>query len=130
MIRSNDSSIDEDYWYSNVTCQSDTRTIIPCQNIYFQKNTDVPLRSTRVVRRGWNLILETKNYKVISIGQPDQKYFDSIPKDWFGNCRDINLGLLYYPLLSNITLNQTIKIHISLVAAPHQINGTDTVTIQ
>ena len=72
----------------------------------------------------------TTNYKVISMGKPDDKYFDSIPKDWSSTCRDVNLGLLYYPRLSKINLNQSAKIHVSLAAPPHRINGNDTVSIQ
>ncbi|CAF4204298.1 unnamed protein product, partial [Rotaria sp. Silwood2] len=44
MIHSNNSSEDEDYWYSNATCSTDSGDKYPCQEIYFKKNTDLPLR--------------------------------------------------------------------------------------
>jgi hypothetical protein len=30
---------------------------------------------------------------MISIGKPNDKYFDSIPKDWPVDCRDADLGI-------------------------------------
>jgi hypothetical protein len=130
MIHSNDSSVDEDHWYSNITCQPDSGEIVPCQQIYLKKNTQIPLRFVEVVRRGWNLIQITTNYKVISVGKPDEKYFDSIPKNWSVACRDTNLGLLYYPQMTKINLTQNAEFHIYLAAPPHRVNGNDTVTIQ
>jgi hypothetical protein len=130
MLHSNDSSLDEDHWYSDVTCQLDSRESVPCQEIYFKKNTQIPLRYVEVVGRGSKPMQVTTNYQVISIGKPDEKYFDSIPKNWPDACQDFNLGLLYYPVFTKILLNQSSKIHISLTAPPHRINGNDTVTIQ
>jgi hypothetical protein len=65
MIHSNDSSIDEDYWYADVTCQVQTVQTYPCEQVYFKKNTQIPLRSTRIVRRGWNIVQETTAYTII-----------------------------------------------------------------
>jgi hypothetical protein len=48
----------------------------------------------------------TINYTIIAIGKPDEKYFDSMPKNWSIACRDLNLGLLYYPQRSKIDLNE------------------------
>ena len=81
----------------------------PCEEIYFKKNTDIPLRSTQVVRRGWNIIQVTTYYKIISIGKPDEKYFDSIPKNWSYICRDVMLGLFYYPQTTEIAFKS--KLH-------------------
>jgi hypothetical protein len=130
MIHSTDSSLNEDYWYANVTCQTDSGEVYPCEEIYFQKNTQIPLRFTQVIRRGWNVLQETTNYKIISMGKPDEKYFDSIPKNWTSVCRDVMLGLLYYPQTSKIDLNQNAKVDIWLITPPHRINGSDTVRIQ
>ncbi|CAF1203472.1 unnamed protein product [Adineta steineri] len=130
MKYSNDSSSNEDYWFANTTCQIYNGNFYPCQEIYFQKNTQIPLRSTRIVRRGWDIVQETTSYKVISMGKPDDKYFDSIPKDWYLTCRDVMLGFLYYPQTSKIDLNQSAKVEISLITPPHRINGNDTVSIQ
>ena len=130
MIHTNDSAVDEDLWYSNVSCQIAVREVVPCEEVYFKKDTEIPLRSVQVVRRGWDLVQVTTNYQVISIGQPDEKYFDSIPKNWSANCRDVNLALLYEPTLIKIILNQSSKIHLSLAAPPHRINGNDTVRIR
>jgi hypothetical protein len=130
MIHSTNSSLNEDYWYANVTCQTDRGEIYPCEEIYFQKNTQIPLRFTQVIRRGWDVLQVMTNYKIISMGKPEDKYFDSIPKNWTMTCRDVNLGLLYYPQSTNISLHQNVEIHIYLAAPPHQLNGTDTVRIQ
>jgi hypothetical protein len=130
MIHSTNSSLDEDYWYSNITCPVDGGEMYSCEEIYFKKNTDIPLRSTRVVRRGWTILQETINYKIISVGKPDEKYFDSIPKNWSIVCRDVMLGLFYYPQTSKIDLNQNAKVQIWLITPPHRINGNDTVRIQ
>jgi hypothetical protein len=50
--------------------------------------------------------------------------------NWSIACRDLNLGLLYYPQRSKIDLNQSTKVQIWLTTPPHRINGNDTVTIQ
>jgi hypothetical protein len=130
MIHSSSSSDDEDYWYSNVTCRVYTGETYPCEEIYFKKNTEIPLRSTRVTRIGWDVLQLKTNYQIISIGKPDEKYFDSIPKNWSLTCRDVMLGLLYYPQSTKIDLNQSVKVEIWLITPPHRINGNDTVVIQ
>ncbi|CAF0858110.1 unnamed protein product [Adineta steineri] len=130
MKYSNDSSRAEDYWFANTTCSVDSGELYPCQEIYFQKNTQIPLRSTAVIRRGWNVIQETTPYQIISVGEPIDKYFESIPKDWYLTCRDLNLGLYYNPQTSKIDLNQSVKVEIWLITPPHRINGNDTVRIQ
>ncbi len=86
MIHSNKDTGDEDYWYANETCQIYTSEIFPCQEIYFKKNTDIPLRSAEVVRRNWDLFHEITEYNLISIGKPDEKLFNG----WFhGTCDTI-----------------------------------------
>lgn len=45
-------------------------------------------------------------------------------------CRDVMLGLLYYPQSTKIVLNQTVEFPIWLSTPPHQINGNDTLHIQ
>ena len=49
----------------------------------FKKIQNIPLRLIRVIRRAEDYVRITTNFKVISMGKPDDKYFDSIPKDWF-----------------------------------------------
>jgi hypothetical protein len=67
---------------------------------------------------------------VISVGKPDEKYFDSIPKNWYDTCQDLNLELLYYPEAAEISLHQSAEFHMCLSAPPHRIYGNDTVRIQ
>ncbi|CAF1568640.1 unnamed protein product [Rotaria sordida] len=129
MLHSTDSSTDEDYWYSNVTCQVYGGAVYPCEEIYFIKNTQIPLRFTEVVRRGWFLVQLTTSYNVISMRKPDEKLFDSIPKTWPDSCRDYSLGLLYYPQRTKILVNEKAQVQVWLIAPPHRINGSDTVTI-
>jgi hypothetical protein len=130
MIHSTNSSEHEDYWYANVTCQVDGGESYPCEEIYFKKNTDIPLRFVQVVRRGWDIVQATTNYNIISMGKPDEKYFDSIPKNWSTTCRDVMLGLLYYPQSTKINLNENVEVQVWLITPPHRINGNDTVRIQ
>ncbi|CAF1105022.1 unnamed protein product [Adineta steineri] len=130
MIHSKNSSIDEDYWYANERCETGSGEIFPCQEIYFKKDTQIPLRFTEVVRHGLQVVQDVINYKVISMEKPDEKYFDLIPRNWSLNCQDVNLGLLYDPETTTIDLNQSADIQISLSAPPHQIYGNDTVRIQ
>ncbi|CAF3907654.1 unnamed protein product [Rotaria sp. Silwood1] len=130
MIHSNDSSLDEDYWYSNVRCRTDSGQTYPCQEIYFKKNTDIPLRLLEVRRTNWRVIQVTIDFTVISIGKPGDKYFNSIPKQWSRTCLDINLGVLYYPQTIKINLEESTEIQVWLRTPPHQINGNDTLTIQ
>lgn len=130
MIHSDDPSHSEDYWYSNATCQTDDGTSYPCEEIYFEKNTEVPLRFTQVLRRGWIVVQVVINYRIISMGKPDQKLFDSIPTKWALVCRDVLLGLYYNPQTAKIVLNQSSKVQVWLPTAPHRIDGNDTVSIQ
>ncbi|CAF4837272.1 unnamed protein product, partial [Rotaria sp. Silwood2] len=130
MIHSNNSSEDEDYWYSNATCSTDSGDKYPCQEIYFKKNTDLPLRLVEVQRSPFSAKRVITNFTIISIGKPDDKYFDSIPKDWYVACRDFDLGVLYDPTLIKLSVQQSAKVQVWLSAPPHEINGNDTVTIQ
>jgi hypothetical protein len=130
MIHSNDSSQDEDYWYANVKCEIESGDRYPCQEVYFKKNTEIPLRLTQVIYRGFRFIQTTINFKIISMGKPDEKYFDSIPKNWYDACEDLTLGVLYSPEVAKISLHKSAEIHVSLAAPPHRINGNDTVRIQ
>jgi hypothetical protein len=130
MIHSTNASQNEDYWYANTTCSVDSGETYPCQEIYFKKDTQIPLRLTQVIRRGWAVIQMTTNYKIISMDKPDDKLFDFIPKNWSVACQDVMLGLLYYPQTSKIDLNQNAKVQIWLIAPPHRINGNDTVVIE
>lgn len=130
MINGNDSSEDEDYWYTNEKCQIDSGEVYPCNEIYFKKNTDIPLRSTEVVRLGFITVRNIYNYQVISIGKPDDKYFDLIPTNWSIACLDVSLDVLYLPQTTKINVNHHEKIRVWLYTPPHRINGSDTVTIQ
>ncbi|CAF1333953.1 unnamed protein product [Didymodactylos carnosus] len=72
MIHSESSNTD-DYWYSNETCRCDDGKQYPCQEIYFKKNTDIPIKTVEVVRQGWNVVQRTTTYDIISIGDLDDK---------------------------------------------------------
>ena len=50
MIHSNDSSQMEDYWYANASCTTSTGETFPCEEIYFEKSTNIPSRSVEVRR--------------------------------------------------------------------------------
>ena len=128
MIHSNND--DEDHWYSNETCQVDGGESYPCEEIYFKKNTDIPLRFTQVLRRGWNVVQVVTNFGIKSIGKPDEKYFDSVPKNWSMTCRDVMLGLLIYSQTNKIELHQSVDVQIWLITPPHRINGNDTVVVE
>ncbi|CAF3000187.1 unnamed protein product [Rotaria sp. Silwood2] len=109
---SNHTQENEDYWYANEMCDVDPDQQHPCEEIYFIKNTDIPLRTTRIVRRGWIVLQETTKYRIISIGKPDDRLFDIIPKDWAYNCKDTSL------------------VQIWLISPPHRIYGNDTVIVE
>ncbi|CAF1371237.1 unnamed protein product [Rotaria sordida] len=130
MIHSNNSSKDEDCWYSNETCSTNTRDKYPCQEIYFKKNTDIPLRLAEVRRTPFSSNRVITNFTIISIGKPDDKYFDSISPDWYVNCRDADLGVSYNPTLIRLNVGESAKVQVWLSAPPHEINGNDTVNIQ
>lgn len=130
MIKSNKSSVYEDYWYSNATCHPQSPKPVPCEEIFFRKGTDIPVRSTQVISTPWEVEQFTTEYMMITVGKPDDKYFDPITKDWARSCQDVNLGLLYHPQSAKIDLNQSVKIQVSLPTPPHRIDGNDTVFIQ
>ncbi|CAF2855062.1 unnamed protein product [Rotaria sp. Silwood2] len=108
MIHSNNSSLDEDYWYTNEKCEIEDG----------------------IVYRGFRFIQTTINYNIISIGKPDDKYFNSIPKNWPTTCEDVDLGLSYYPQSATIKLNKSAEFHVSLSTPPHRIVGNGTVLVQ
>ncbi|CAF3604053.1 unnamed protein product [Rotaria sp. Silwood1] len=130
MIHSNISSNDEDYWYSKEICSTSTGNTYRCQEIYFKKNTDIPLRLAEVQHSPFSANRVITNFTIISIGKPDDEYFDSIPKEWYVACRDVDLGVLYDPTLIRLSVQQSAKVQVWLSAPPHEINGNDTVTIQ
>jgi hypothetical protein len=130
MIHSNNSSKDEDYWYSNEICFTDIGDKYSCQEIYFKKNTDIPVRLVEVQRSPFSSQRVITNFTIISIGKPDDKYFDSIPKEWYSSCRDFDLGILYDPTLIRLNVQESAKVQVWLSAPPHEINGNDTVAIQ
>ncbi len=72
----------------------------------------------------------TINYTVISIGKPDDKLFEKIPKNWIDNCTDLNLGLDFILPSPIIKLNKSAKVQIRLTSPPHQVQGNDTMTLQ
>lgn len=130
MIKSTDPTLTEDYWFANVTCQTDSGATYPCEEIYFKKNTEIPLRTTRVVRRGWDFLQITINYEVMSIGTLDRKFFNSIPKNWSLACRDVLLGLYFNPQTTKLAVGAKSDVQIWLPTAPHRIDGNDTMIIQ
>ena len=129
MIHSNKSSANEDYWYTNQTCQTDGGDIFPCQEIYFKKNTDIPMRYAEVVLVDTEVIRQTRNFTIYSTSKPSDKYFDSIPKKWYEDCRDGDLEVLYNPTEITLHKQQSIKVEIWLPAPLHEIHGNDTVVI-
>ncbi|CAF1263730.1 unnamed protein product [Adineta ricciae] len=130
MIHSTNSSVYEDYWYSNQTCHPEGPDDVPCEEIYFRKNTDIPVRFTQVIETPWEVRQFTTEYLVISVGEPDDKYFKSIPKDWAVTCRDVMLGVSYQPQTVKINLNESVNIEVWLPTPPHRINGSDIASIR
>ena len=128
MIHSNDSS--EDYWYSNETCSIDSGDQYPCQEIYFKKNTDIPNRFIQVRRAQWKVIRETIYFTILSVGKPDDKYFNSMPRDWFTRCRDDDLEVFYSPQAVTVYLQDNVDVQVWLRSPPHRIKGNDSVSIQ
>lgn len=43
--------------------------IYPCEEIYFQKYTDVPVLSTQINYDGWEIRQYTRTYLLISMGK-------------------------------------------------------------
>ena len=130
MIHSTNSSDTEDYWYSNEQCQPDSGEQRPCEQMFFKKNTDIPLRYIEVRRVGWDVVPVTTEYNVISVGEPDQKYFEGLPKNWSIACRDVNLGIFIYSQTTKIPVEKSDVVQVWLTAPPHRIDGNDTVTIR
>ena len=129
MIHSNKPSANEDYWYANQSCQTDSGGTFPCQEIFFQKNTNIPIRYSEIVLDETEIIRQIKNFTIYSTEKPGDKYFDSIPKNWPENCRDGDLEVSYNPNEITLRLKESIKVEIWLPAPPHQIHGNDTVII-
>lgn len=130
IIRSTNSSETEDHWYSPEKCRIDSGETFPCEEIYFKKNTDIPLRYIQVQRVVFDVIRIVTSYYVISIGKPDDKYFESFPTHWYNECRDDNLGLSADPQQVRIDLDESKNIQVWLRNTPHKINGNNTVMVQ
>ena len=130
MIHSTNSSDTEDYWHSNEQCELDSGEKFPCEEIFFKKNTDIPLRYTEIHRAGWKIVQLTTVYNVISVGEPDQKYFEGLPKNWSIACRDVNLGIFIYSQTTKIPVEKSDVVQIWLPTPPHRVDGNDTVTIR
>ncbi|CAF1441461.1 unnamed protein product [Adineta ricciae] len=129
MIYSTNASTNEDYWYSNETCRVDTGEVYRCQDIYFRKNTNIPIRYSEVVQVDSETIRRVQNYTIYSIERPSDAYFKSIPKNWSDICRDGDLGISYNPDHIKLKLNKTAKVEVWLPAPPHATQSNDTVVI-
>lgn len=130
MIHSNDSPRDEDYWYSSKTCVLYTQETVPCEEIFFKKNTDIPVRSTKTVEGVHGLHVKVTNYEVLSIGNINETIFKSMPTNWLIACRDLDLDIVYDRQSVILKLNQSVEIKVHLVTPPHSIDGNDTVIIE
>lgn len=126
----NHSKKDEDYWYSNVTCYDEMGDSDPCYQIYFKKNTVIPLRTTTLRIISHRPFFVTTEYQIISIGKPDDKYFANIPKNWFNECLDVNLKVKYSSNPISVAYHSATNVSVSLFTPPHRINGNDTVIIR
>ncbi|CAF1246722.1 unnamed protein product [Adineta ricciae] len=130
MIHSNQSKENEDYWYSDEKCRLSSGEMVPCQEIYFRRGTEIPLRTTRVDYNIVALVQKTTAYEILSIGEPDEKYFDSIPKNWTESCEDAKFGISYDGNSSYLYPGKTVLVQVWLRTAPHKVNGNDTLRIQ
>ncbi|UJR19682.1 hypothetical protein I4U23_022816 [Adineta vaga] len=131
MIHKTNSSKDEDHWYSEQNCTLEsTGETYPCEEIFFKKDTDIPLRYIFVEGTGFFALRVTINYKIISIGKPDDKLFETIPRNWMNNCTDLNLALDFILSSPIIKLNESAIVKIRLTSPPHRIDGNDTMTLQ
>ncbi|CAF5065725.1 unnamed protein product, partial [Rotaria magnacalcarata] len=131
MMHATNISIDEDYWYSEVNCSLQrTGEVYPCEEIFFKKNTDIPVRHTYFEGTGWYALRVIVNYKIISMGKPSDKLFAKIPENWMNNCTDLNLGLDFILPSPIIKVNESATVKIRLTSPPHRLDGNDTVTLQ
>ncbi|CAF2059266.1 unnamed protein product [Rotaria magnacalcarata] len=131
MMHATNISIDEDYWYSEVNCSLQrTGEVYPCEEIFFKKNTDIPVRHTYFEGTGWYTLRVIVNYKIISMGKPSDKLFAKIPENWMNNCTDLNLGLDFILPSPIIKVNESATVKIRLTSPPHRLDGNDTVTLQ
>ncbi|CAF4962438.1 unnamed protein product [Rotaria sp. Silwood1] len=113
MIHATNSSKDEDHWYSEDICTLKTGDEYPCEEIFFKKNTNIPLRYTFIEGHEFFAIRATINYKIISIGKPN-----------------LNLGLDYILPSSIINVNDSATVKIRLTSPPHRVTGNDTMILQ
>jgi hypothetical protein len=130
MIHSNTSVSNEDYWYSVNNCTLDSGESCPCQEIFFKKDTEIPLRYRYIRHNPMPTYQVIINYDVISIGKPDDRFFETIPKNWMDNCADLNLGLDLNESVPIVHINESIVIPIRLSSPPHRVNGNDTMILQ
>jgi hypothetical protein len=130
LIRSTNSSIDVDYWYANETCMTTFSGSVQCEEIFFRKNTDIPLQYNYIYTDSGYTYQGKRYFTNVSVGKPDDKYFKIIPKDWTTICTDLNLDVLFSETFEKIDVQESAGIDIWLSTPPHRINGNDTVTIQ
>lgn len=129
MIYSKKASKQEDYWHSNESCRVHSGEVYPCQEIYFKKNTEIPIRYADVARVDSKAIRQIVNFTVYSTEKPSDTFFNSIPKNWFDSCQDDDLRVAYNPNGLAINLNESAEVQVWLTAPPHRIPGNDTVVI-
>ncbi len=96
MIKSTDPSLHQDCWYSNETCKTSIgQDTYPCEEIYYKKNTNFPLRYFNVrLIAGYSTRIEIP-FTVLSIGKSIDNYFTSIPKDWQNICQNADPSLSF-----------------------------------
>ena len=130
MIHSHTNASNEDYWYSSVNCTLDSGDPWPCEEMFFKKDTDIPLRYRYIVDTPMQNYQFTHTYHIISIGKPDDRLFQTIPQNWMDNCTDLNLGLDFDYPTATVHLHESIVVGIRLLSPPHRVNGNDTMILR
>jgi hypothetical protein len=130
MILSNDSAPNEDYWRSVTDCTLDSGDVAPCEEIFFEKNTEIPLRYNAIRHPAMLGYQYSVSFHVISIGKPDDRLFETIPKNWQDNCTDLDLSLEFDNPSVFVHLNQSFTVRIRMTTPPHKENGNDTMILR
>ncbi|CAF3845005.1 unnamed protein product [Rotaria sp. Silwood1] len=111
-------------------CSLQTGDVCPCEEIFFKKNTDIPLRYIYVEGHGFFVNKGIINYKIISIEKPSDKLFAKIPKNWMNNWTDLNLGLDFILPSPIIKVNESVKVQIHLTSPLHRVDENDTMILR
>lgn len=88
-----------DYWRSIETCLVPSLGCIHCEEMFFEKDTDIPIQYNYINIDGQHIHLQTIWFTDVTVGKSVNNYFKTIPKDYGQQNAQILILLIWLVIL-------------------------------